>query len=201
MSSLTRYATHFAGAGVLGLALAAGSVHANEHAGTYQFDREGQHQFIQFRTGHLGFSYLYGRFNDFDGVFHYDADNPEESRVSVTVQTASVDSNHSERDRHLRDEDFLYVDQYPEATFQSTSVEMHDEEHATITGDLTLRGVTREIELDMEMVGHGEDPWGDYRMGFEGSATIVMDDFGIPEDLGPSAEEVELILSVEGIRD
>ncbi len=188
----------FAAAG-LALALAVPAAQADERSGTYKFDREGQHQFVQFRISHLGFSYLYGRFNDFDGEFHFDGENPENSSVSVTVQTRSVDSNHSERDRHIRDEDFLYVSEYPQATFESTSVAMHDEDRATVTGDLTLRGVTREVDLDMELVGYGDDPWGNYRMGFEGHTTLKLDDFGIPEEL-PEADELKLILSVEGIR-
>lgn len=180
--------------------LATGQAFADEHSGTYAFDTEGQHQFIQFRISHLGFSTLYGRFNDFDGSFRYDADNPSESSVSVTVDTSSVDSNHSERDKHLRSEDFLYVSEYPEATFESTSVEVHEDDTATVTGDLTLRGVTREVDLDMEMIKHGEDPWGNYRMGFEGETTLTLENFGIDYDLGPEAEEVTLMLSVEGVR-
>ncbi|MGM0450870.1 MAG: YceI family protein [Pseudomonadota bacterium] len=180
--------------------LGAGQAFADEHSGTYAFDTEGQHQFIQFRISHLGFSTLYGRFNDFDGSFEYNADNPEESSVNVTVDTSSVDSNHSERDKHLRGEDFLHVSEYPEATFESTSVEVHEDDTATVTGDLTLRGVTREVDLDMEMIKHGEDPWGDYRMGFEGETTLTLENFGIDYDLGPEAEEVTLMLSVEGIR-
>lgn len=187
-------------AGGLLATMALSPVQAGDHGGTYAFDREGQHQFIQFRTGHLGFSYLYGRFNDFDGEFTYDAENPENSSVNVTIETASVDSNHGERDRHLRSDDFLHVEEYPQATFKSTSVEMHSEDHATVTGELTLRGVTREVDLDMEMIGHGEDPWGGERMGFAGTTTLTLDDFGIPKDLGPSAEEVELMISVEGVR-
>ena len=185
---------------VTGAALVSTPALAADPSGTYAFDREGQHQFIQFRISHLGFSTLYGRFNDFDGEFEYDADNPEDSSVSVTVDTASVDSNHSERDKHLREDDFLYVDEYPKATFESTSVEVHDEESATVVGDLTLRGVTREIELDMELIKHGVDPWDNYRMGLEGSVTLTLDDFGIPKDLGPGARKVDLMLSVEGIR-
>ncbi|WP_218668198.1 YceI family protein [Vreelandella utahensis] len=178
----------------------AGQALAADPSGTYEFDREGQHQFIQFRISHLGFSTLYGRFNDFDGSFEYDADNPEDSSVQVTVDTSSVDSNHSERDKHLREEDFLYVSEYPEATFESTSVEMEGEDTATVTGDLTLRGVTREIDLEMELINHGEDPWGNYRMGLEGTTTLTLENYGIDYDLGPQAEEVTLMLSVEGIR-
>lgn len=200
MKTATRRQGIIAGAALVGAGMFSGLALADEHSGTYEFDRDGQHQFIQFRISHLGFSTLYGRFNDFDGQFTYDADTPEDSSVDVTVDTASVDSNHSERDKHLRSEDFLHVEEYPEATFESTSVEVHDDETATVTGDLTLRGVTKEIELDMEMIKHGVDPWDDYRMGFEGTTTLTLEDFGIPEDLGPDAQTVELMLSVEGIR-
>ncbi|MEQ6884265.1 YceI family protein [Salicola sp. Rm-C-2C1-2] len=180
--------------------VSAGQALAADPSGLYEFDRDGQHQFIQFRISHLGFSTLYGRFNDFDGSFEYDADNPEQSSVSVTVDTSSVDSNHSERDKHLREEDFLYVNEYPKATFESTSVEMTGDDTATVTGDLTLRGVTREVDLEMEMIKHGEDPWGNYRMGFEGTTKLTLENFGIDYDLGPQAEQVTLMLSVEGIR-
>lgn len=178
----------------------AGGVHASEHSGTYAFDTEGDHQFITFKISHLGYSWLYGRFNDFDGQFVYDAENPENSSVEVTVDTSSVDSNHGERDKHLREEDFLYVSEYPEATFTSKRVEVDDEGEADIIGDLTLRGVTKEITLDVEMLGHGDDPWGGYRMGFEAETEFKLTDFGIPMDLGKASETVKMIISVEGIR-
>lgn len=187
-------------ASLVSLSLTAG-VQASEHSGTYAFDTEGQHQFILFKISHLGYSWLYGRFDEFDGQFSYDADNPANSSVSVTVNTASVDSNHAERDKHLRSDDFLYVDEHPEASFKSKEVIPGDDEgEAKIVGDLTLRGVTREVTLDVEMLGHGKDPWGGYRMGFEAETELRLEDFGIPKDLGPSSETVELIISVEGIR-
>lgn len=179
---------------------AVGPLQASEHSGTYAFDTEGDHQFITFKISHLGYSWLYGRFNEFDGQFVYDAENPENSSVEVTVDTSSVDSNHGERDKHLREEDFLYVSEYPEATFKSTKVVVDEEGEADIIGDLTLRGVTREITLDVEMLDHGEDPWGGYRMGFEAGTELKLSDFGIPMDLGKASETVELIISVEGIR-
>lgn len=177
-----------------------GAAQADSHSGTYQFDTEGRHQFITFKISHLGYSWLYGRFNDFDGEFTYDAENPQNSSVSVTVDTDSVDTNHAERDKHLRSEDFLYVSEYPEATFESTRIELDDNGEADIVGNLTLRGVTREITLDAEMIGHGEDPWGGYRMGFEAETELRLKDFGIPMNLGKASETVELEISVEGIR-
>lgn len=178
----------------------AGGVQASEHSGTYAFDTKGAHQFITFKISHLGYSWLYGRFNDFDGQFVYDEENPENSSVQVTVDTSSVDSNHGERDKHLRSDDFLHVSEFPEATFKSTRVEVDDEGEADIIGDLTLRGVTKEITLDVEMLGHGDDPWGGYRMGFEAGTEFKLSDFGIPMDLGKASETVEMIISVEGIR-
>ncbi|MDK8463710.1 YceI family protein [Marinobacter sp. SS13-12] len=177
-----------------------GGAQASEHSGTYAFDTEGDHQFITFKISHLGYSWLYGRFNDFDGQFVYDAENPENSSVEVTVDTSSVDSNHGERDKHLRSDDFLHVSEFPEATFRSKRVEVDDEGEADIIGDLTLRGVTKEITLDVEMLGHGDDPWGGYRMGFEAGTEFKLADFGIPMDLGKASETVEMIISVEGIR-
>ena len=79
------------------------------------------HSFVEFRIQHLGFSWLYGRFNTVSGEFSYDAANPETSKVSVEIDTASVDTNHAERDKHLRSDDFLDVEQYPTAMFRSTS--------------------------------------------------------------------------------
>ena len=177
-----------------------GTANASEHSGTYAFDKEGAHQFITFKISHLGYSWLYGRFNDFDGEFVYDAENPENSTVTVTIDTASVDSNHAERDKHLRSEDFLYVSEFPEATFTSKRIEVDDDGEADIIGDFTLRGVTREITLEAEMLGHGEDPWGGYRMGFEAETEFRLKDFGIPMDLGEASETVEIKISIEGIR-
>lgn len=179
----------------------AGGVQASEHSGTYAFDKKGAHQSITFKISHLGYSWLYGRFNDFDGEFVYDAENPANSKVSVTVDTDSVDSNHSERDKHIRSGDFLDVDEFPEATFTSKRVVVDDEGEADIIGDLTLHGVTKEVTLDVEMLGHGKDPWGGYRMGFEAETEFKLDDFGIAyQKLGEASRTVELIISVEGIR-
>ena len=169
-------------------------------AAEYLIDTKEAHAFIQFRIRHLGYSWLLGRFNDFEGHFTYDRREPEASRVEVTIRTASIDSNHAERDKHLRGEDFLDVDRYPEARFVSTSYKENDDDTATLKGDLTLHGVTRPITIDVEHIGHGPDPWGGYRRGFAGSATLRLSDFGVDYDLGPAAREVELFLSVEGIR-
>jgi polyisoprenoid-binding protein YceI len=166
----------------------------------YIIDTEGAHAFVQFRIKHLGYSWLYGRFDDFRGTFVYDEEDPSESRVEVVIETASIDSNHAERDKHLRGEDFLDADKYPQATFRSTSYKETGFNQATLTGNLTLHGVTKPVTLEVRKIGSGPDPWGGYRRGFEGTTTLKLADFGIRKDLGPASREVELRLSVEGIR-
>ena len=185
-----------AGMALSGLVALSGGAQAADYA----IDKEGQHAFINFKISHLGYSWLYCGFNDFDGSFTWDADKPEDSSVNVVINTASVDSNHAERDKHLRSDDFLSVDEHPQATFKSTGVEMTGENTANVTGDLTLNGVTRPVVLAAEFIGEGQDPWGGYRAGFAGSTTLKLKDFDITKDLGPASQEVELILSVEGIR-
>ncbi|TVQ84996.1 MAG: YceI family protein [Chromatiaceae bacterium] len=166
----------------------------------YVIDTEGAHAFVQFRIKHLGFSWLYGRFNDFDGSFSYDPEDSASSAINVAIRTASIDSNHAERDKHLRGKDFLHVDKFPTATFASTGYSPNGDGTGTLTGELTLHGVTRPVTIAVEEIGAGTDPWGGYRRGFQGETSFPLKDFGIDYDLGPAAQVVEIILSVEGIR-
>lgn len=176
------------------------SVSLSTHAAEYMIDKKGMHAFIQFKISHLGYSWLYGRFNDFEGTFNYDKDKPSESSVEVTIQTNSVDSNHAERDKHLRSDDFLEVEKFPEASFVSKSFSLDENGKGVLVGDFTLRGITKELSIDVEFVGEGSDPWGGYRAGFQGNTSFALADFGIVKNLGPKSKEVELILSVEGVR-
>ncbi|MEX0425377.1 YceI family protein [Providencia rettgeri] len=185
---------------VLGLAtgalfLTAGSALAE----TYQFDKQGQHAFIEFRIQHLGYSWVYGSFKDFDGSFTYDAKDPSKDKVEVTIKTGSIDTNHAERDKHLRGGDFLNAAKFPEAKFVSTEVKK-DGETYKITGDFTLNGVTKPITLDAKLMGEGKDPWGGYRAGFEAEGNIKLKEFNIKSDLGPKSQEAQLLISVEGVQ-
>jgi len=169
-------------------------------ADDYVIDTKGAHAFIQFRVQHLGYSWLYGRFNEFSGQFSYDDAAPEKASVEVTINTNSVDSNHAERDKHLRSDDFLDVKKFPEAKFISTSYTPGKDGKGTLKGNLTLHGVTKAIEIKMDSIGAGKDPWGGYRRGFEGKTKFAMADFGILKDLGPKSKDVEMTLSLEGIK-
>jgi polyisoprenoid-binding protein YceI len=166
----------------------------------YVIDTTGAHAFIQFRIKHLGYSWLYGRFNEFSGTFSYDPDASADSSVAVTVKTSSLDSNHAERDKHLRDEKFLDVAKFPEASFKSTSYKETGVNRAVLEGELTLKGITKPITIQVDKIGSGPDPWGGYRRGFQGTTEFALKDFGIDYNLGPASRKVEMILSVEGVR-
>ncbi|BAN46086.1 YceI family protein [Metapseudomonas resinovorans] len=180
----------------LGAALFAGQAMAAD----FVIDKEGQHAFVNFKISHLGYSYIYGTFKDFDGTFSFDEKNPEASKIKVTLKTASVDTNHAERDKHIKSGDFLNVAKNPTATFESTAVKSTGQGTADVTGNLTLNGVTKPVVIKAKFVGQGDDPWGGYRAGFEGTTSIKLKDFDIQKDLGPASQEAELIISFEGVR-
>ena len=182
------------------LALAGAFLAAPLFAADYTIDTQGAHASINFKIDHLGVGYVVGRFNDFTGNFTYDAENPDATQVEVLINMTSVDSNHAERDRHIRSADFFDVSKFAEARFVSTGYEDLGEGKGTLTGDLTWFGQTRSIDIDVAKVGEGEDPWGGYRAGFTGTTELNLPDFGADFNLGPAAETVYLDLVIEGIR-
>ncbi len=169
-------------------------------AAEYVIDETGAHASINFRVKHLGYSWLTGRFDKFNGTFSYDEAKPEASKVEVKIDTASVNSNHGKRDKHLRAGEFLDVEMFPTATFKSKSITPGADDKLTVVGDLTLRGETKEVTIDAMKVGGGKDPWGGYRTGFNGTTRLKLADFGITFDLGPASTHVDLELNIEGIR-
>ena len=185
---------------IAALALGSSLLASQVFAADYAIDTQGQHAFVNFKISHLGYSWVWGSFKEFDGNFSFDASQPEASKVKVTLQTASVDTNHAERDKHLRSDDFLNVSEHPTATFESTSVKSTGDGTADITGNLTLNGVTKPVVIAGKFIGEGKDPWGGYRAGFEGTTTLKLKDFDIKMDLGPASQTVDLVISVEGVR-
>ena len=170
-------------------------------AADYVIDTKGAHAFVNFKIKHLGYSWLHGRFNTFDGEFSYDAKNPNASTIMVNIDTKSIDSNHAERDKHLRGKDFLNVDKFPNASFKSTSIKFDDDgDEANVTGEFTLHGVTKTITFEIDKIGEGTDPWGGYRVGFEGETSLKLADYGIDYNLGPASTHVDIGLYIEGIK-
>ena len=186
----------------LALGWGLGGANASAAPEHYVIDTEGMHAFITFRVQHLGFSWLEGRFNRFSGAFDYDEANPANNRVQVEIDVASLDSNHAERDKHLRSERFFDVRKYPKASFVSTAWEDLGGGKARLKGRFTLRGVTQDITIDVQQIGSGRDPWGGFRRGFEGTTVLKLSDYKMKEGhvLGPVAEDVRVWLSIEGIR-
>ncbi|WP_144213563.1 YceI family protein [Shewanella donghaensis] len=170
------------------------------NAADYTIDTQGAHASIQFKVNHLGYSFVAGRFNDFSGEFNYDAAKIADTNINVKINTTSVDSNHAERDKHLRGSDFLNTSKFPEAQYTSTSVEDKGDGKILVNGNFTLNGVTKPVVIEAEFIGEGKDPWGGYRAGFSGSAEFAMKDFGIKMDLGPASANVSLDLVIEGIK-
>jgi len=167
-------------------------------AADYMVDTDGAHASVNFKISHLGYSYIEGRFNNFEGQFSYDANDIEASKVEVTVDTTSLDSNHAERDKHLRSDDFIDASKFTSAKFTSTSVVKKADGGLAITGDMTLHGMTKSIVVDANIIGEGKDPWGGYRAGFEASTRLQVADFGI-KAVGASSY-VDLNIVLEGIR-
>ena len=183
----------------LGLALGLSLAGMGTVASAADYEIDTAHSFIEFRIKHLGYSWLYGRFNRFSGELSHDPADPSANRISVSIDPASIDTNHAERDKHLRNPDFLDVEKYPDAGFESTGY-TGDAESGTLEGMLTLHGVTKPISIDLRKIGEGKDPWGGYRAGFIGTVTLTRKDFGIDYNLGPASETMELELGIEGIR-
>ncbi|WP_448212432.1 YceI family protein [Colwellia sp. MEBiC06753] len=179
-------------------ALLLGALSPLANAADYIIDTKGAHASINFKTSHLGISWLTGRFNTFDGKFSYDESNVDAAKIEVNIDTTSLDSNHAERDKHLRSDDFLNTAKFPKASFVSSKITDHGNGKLTVNGDFTLHGTTKNIVIDAEKIGEGKDPWGGYRAGFSGTTQIRLADYGMKEILGPTT--VLLELHVEGIR-
>ncbi len=174
-------------------------------AGTYNVDPA--HTRIGFASRHAMVSKVRGSFNEFEGSGYFDAENAANSRLILTVKAASIDTRNPDRDAHLRSEDFLDVEHYPDITFVSTAVEQLDGNGYRVTGDLTIKGVTRPVTVDFELIGTAVDPFGNERIGFEGTTTINRKDFGVSWNVALEAggvlvsEKVTLEFEVSAVKD
>lgn len=165
----------------------------------YKIDTEGGHASINFQILHLGYSWLTGRFNHFNGKFSYDKNNESQSKIQLTIDVESLDSNHAERDKHLRGKKFLHTQKFPNAKFVSQSFRPTSDHQYELRGDLTLRGVTKSITIMVRKNNEGDDPWGGYRVGFEGTTRFALADYGIDYDLGLASTHVDMSLHIEGV--
>ena len=157
------------------------------------------HSFVAFKIQHLGYSWMYGQFNEISGSFAWDENDPSSAKISAAIDPVSVNTNHAERDKHIRSGDFLDTGNFGEASFESTGY-TGDATAGVLEGNLTVHGVTKPIKIDMQLIGEGKDPWGGYRSGFLGTYKMSRSDFDITYNLGPASETMEFDISIEGIR-
>lgn len=189
----------FAGGIAVVGALAAGPANGAE---TYSFDPA--HTDIVFFVDHLGYSDTVGRFNQAEGSITLDRESLEGSAIEVTIDAASLDTNHEERDAHLRSADFFNVREFPEITFTSTSVEPTGEKTASVTGDLTMLGTTKPVTLEVTLNQIAPHPVPSYdgvvTAGFSARGTIRRTDFGM-DYLAPAVgDEIDLIFEIEAFQ-
>jgi polyisoprenoid-binding protein YceI len=146
-------------------------------SGTYVLDPA--HTRVGFVARHAMVTKVRGQFDEFEGTAVVDGTDFAKSSVQLTIQVASIDTRNEQRDGHLRSNDFLSMDEYPQITFVSTAVEQTDATSFDVTGDLTIKGVTNPVTIPFEFEGAATDPFGNERVGFEGSVVINRKDYGV----------------------
>lgn len=163
------------------------------------------HSTVEFSAKHLMITTVKGRIADIEGTIYTNENDPKSSSVEATLKTASIDTRTDQRDQHLRSADFLNVEQYPEIKFRSTRIEGSKQEFK-LTGDLTIRDMTRPITLDVTFEGETKDPWGGNRVGFSATGKIDRREFGLTwnqllETGGVAVgNEIKLGLEIQAVR-
>lgn len=146
---------------------------------TGDYSLDAAHSRVGFVARHAMVTKVRGLFKEVEGTIHLDVEDPSRSSAEVTIQVASVDSQQPDRDAHLRSADFFDVERFPTITFTSTSAKAVGEDRYQLTGDLTIRGTTRPVTLDLELTGVVRDPFGMLRVGFEGTVVVNRRDFDL----------------------
>ena len=187
-----------AAAGVLAaLTLAPAAKAAPE---TFTIDQT--HSNVVFMINHLGYSNMIGQFQDYDGEFTFDPEDPSAAKVSFTIQAGSIDTDHAKRDEHLAGPDFLNAAEYPTITFESTGVETTGESRGKLIGDLTMHGQTHEIALDVTFNKMAPNPLPQYddilTAGFSARGTIQRSKWGVDAYVPAVGDEMKLFIEIEG---
>jgi polyisoprenoid-binding protein YceI len=174
---------------------------ASAQAATYKIDPT--HSKVKFSIKHMGIGIVSGVFDEFEGSFEYNEEDLAKSSVQASIQTASVDTDASARDKHLRSADFFDVENHPTMTFKSKSVKNVMNGNFTLVGDLTMLGVTKEVELKVEKVGEGTDQRGNKKVGYVATGTTNRMDYGmkydknLPDGTPSVGHEVSITIEIE----
>ena len=167
---------------------------------------DNSHSHVQFSVRHMMISKARGRFANFSGTVNFDEQTPANSTVNVQIEAASIETKDEKRDGHLKSPDFLDAANHPYLTFVSKRVEVKDETHGTIYGDLTIRGVSKEVALEVEYNGQAKAPWGTTSAGFNASTKINRKDWGLNWNVGLETggvlvgEEVTIEIEIEIVK-
>ena len=167
-------------------------------AETYKLDPD--HTTVVFRIKHLDVAYVYGRFKGPTGSFVFDEASPARNSIELQVQTNKVDSAVDKRDKHIKSADFLNASEYPLASFKSSSVKKVKKGVYEVSGQLTILGKSRPVVFEARETGSGNDPWGNFRRGFETNFSIKRSEFGMDFMLSALSDEIVLTVSLTGIR-
>jgi polyisoprenoid-binding protein YceI len=180
------------------LAISVGSFGMAAHAAdTFKIDPV--ESSVVFSVMDLGVNNFYGRFNDISGTVVLDKADPSKSSFDLTIPVESVDTKNEKRDQHLKSPDFFNAKQFPVMTFKSKKVEGSGDEF-TVTGDFTLHGVTKPLTLEVKKIGEGKGMKGEMRAGGEARFTIKRSDHGMDFMQGPLGDEINIIVSLQGIK-
>ena len=178
---------------------------AADLSGSYTIDPA--HSRIGFMARHAMITKVRGSFDEFDGSGTLDVTNPANSSLQLTIKTASIDTRNADRDGHLKSNDFFDMEKFPEITFQSTGIEPVDPTHFDVTGDLTIKETTKSVTVPLEFTGAAVDPFGNHRVGLEGSTEINRKDWGVNWNAALEAggllvsEKVTLEFEISTIKD
>ena len=146
---------------------------------TGDYDLDASHSRLGFAAKHAMVTTVRGQFHDFTADVHLDAEHVENTTARIEIKTASLDTGNPDRDQHVRTSDFLDIETYPTITFVSTGAEQKNDDEFVLTGDLTIKDVTKPVSIAFEKTGEATDPWGKQRIGFEGKAKINRKDWGV----------------------
>lgn len=169
------------------------------------FDVDAAHSTVEFKVRHLGFSRVTGRFKRFDAHFQFVPGDLSTLQAEVSIDASSVDTSDEKRDAHLRSADFFDVENHPNIRFESTGVRDISGNRITFEGNLTIRGITKRVEMKGEYLGEATDPWGGSRVAFEGSTRINRKDYGLTWNQALETggflvgDTVEIAIDVQGV--
>jgi polyisoprenoid-binding protein YceI len=173
---------------------------------TQRWNIDPSHSGVHFTVRHMVITKVRGAFERWQGTVDFDEQDPASSKVSVRIDAASINTREEKRDAHLRSPDFFDVASHPALTFESTKVEKLDDGAYRVSGDLTIRGVTKPVALEAEYLGSGKDPWGNERIGFQARTTINRKDFGLTWNQALETggllvgEKIEIALDVQAVK-